>query len=328
MAMPKGASSPGGSGAARSGRTGAATKRPTPARAASDPILSIVTRFWSQAPSLTPAKLTAVRNAIARTPAIPPPVSRQVQLPIGRDARTWRVEKNGMNPPRYSPKPAASAAMPPDMMTRKEPQPKRNPASAREHRAHLGVGQRSGERQESSEDPRAQDQYRMRQSPGDVGGRQENRRAEHRADRDESAVPRAQGAPQRSGPVGAAFQIPGSRFQVVPRISPKCSFSHTWNPESGMWNPSSSLEPVVAVVEWRRDGTRASTLGFAGDRPPRDGGARARARVLSACRDGARPDPGAGALEYGRAAQPARSSLVLDRQRRLAGPRSALGLRE
>ena len=78
---PKGASTPGGSGAPRSGRTGAATKRPTPASAAREPIFRIVTRFWTQAPSLTPAKLTAVRNAIERTPATPPPVSFQLDEP-------------------------------------------------------------------------------------------------------------------------------------------------------------------------------------------------------------------------------------------------------
>src|ERR1700693_4135110 len=128
-ATPKAARKPAGSGAARSGRTGAEMKSPTPARAARDPIFKIVTRFWTHAPSLTPAKLTAVRKAIARTPATRPPERFQVQVPIGREARACFVEKKGRNPPRYSPTPAARAAIPPDMMTRKDPQPKRNPAS-------------------------------------------------------------------------------------------------------------------------------------------------------------------------------------------------------
>ena len=37
------------------------------------------------------------------------------------------VEKNGRNEPRYSPKPTARVAMPPDMITKKAAQPKRKP---------------------------------------------------------------------------------------------------------------------------------------------------------------------------------------------------------
>ncbi len=71
-----------------------------------------------------------------------------------------------------------------------------HPARAREHGAHLGVGQRSRESQETSRDPDAQDQAGVRQRASDVGRGQEDGGAEDGADRDERAVPRAQRAPE------------------------------------------------------------------------------------------------------------------------------------
>jgi hypothetical protein len=67
--------------------------------------------------------LTPVRTTRAITAASWPPLIDQAQEPIGTENRMCWVEKNGRKLPRYSPKATPSAALPPDMITRKAIQP-------------------------------------------------------------------------------------------------------------------------------------------------------------------------------------------------------------
>ncbi len=115
-----------GSGAASGASpppAGAGRANPSTAKPTIEPILTTVRRFCTQAPSWRPSQLMPVRSAMAPAAATWPPLIRQVQPPRGTARRTCAVEAAGTKLPRYSPKPTAMAAMPPDMMTRKAVQP-------------------------------------------------------------------------------------------------------------------------------------------------------------------------------------------------------------
>ncbi len=101
----------------------AGTRKPSTATARMAPILRTVIRFCTAAPCFRPKWLTAVRTRIAATAVTWTPERFQVQPPIVCEASTLAVEENGKNAPRYSPKPTAIAAMPPDIITRKQDQP-------------------------------------------------------------------------------------------------------------------------------------------------------------------------------------------------------------
>src|SRR5262245_47908273 len=104
MARPNAEGNDGGTRALESATFAAAgANRPTATSSNMEPTLSAVIRFWTKALSRTPTRLVAVKKTIAKTPAMAPPVNDQGRPRIVASARTFLVEKNGRNAPRYSP---------------------------------------------------------------------------------------------------------------------------------------------------------------------------------------------------------------------------------
>ena len=73
--------------------------------------------------------MSAVSTTSATAPIACAPLTDQVKEPSGTDHSTWSTENQGTKPPKYLPKPTASAALPPLMITQKAVQPKRKPHS-------------------------------------------------------------------------------------------------------------------------------------------------------------------------------------------------------
>src|SRR5262245_39810984 len=120
--MPKAESSPppasaaaGGSGAAIPSELLDAATRPSGATAPIEAIFTTVRKLCIPAPGFRPKWLTTVMKRIATMPATCAPLSAQVQEPIVAEASTCDEEHQGMKAARYSPKPMAIAAAPPDM---------------------------------------------------------------------------------------------------------------------------------------------------------------------------------------------------------------------